>query len=244
MRKQLFVLYVLLFTFFCGLLYAVFNLEPEVAQPAEEDYPYDLNKTEGEPTSGGLTQIDPAALVAENNDFQGWLQIPGTKISHPVVQGTDNSFYLNHSFARQRSIFGCLFFDIWSRPGSQSRVIYGHNMGRGREEMFSSLVAYQDKTFAEAHKKLYFTDRTGKISGYEIFAVVNFDITKLTQFDYRRPNFANSEEFKEFVSFFHVNSLYKLAEPPQNGELLILSTCNTTYGENNRLLICAKRFHS
>ena len=36
--------------------------------------------------------IDFVALESENADFTGWFVIPGTDISYPVVQGTDNAF--------------------------------------------------------------------------------------------------------------------------------------------------------
>ena len=36
-----------------------------------------------------------AALYAQNSDFVGWLNIPGTNVDYPVMQTDDNDFYLH-----------------------------------------------------------------------------------------------------------------------------------------------------
>ena len=46
----------------------------------------------------GKLNVDWAALKAANPDTVAWVYIPGTKISYPVVQGTDNDYYLTHDF--------------------------------------------------------------------------------------------------------------------------------------------------
>ena len=47
-------------------------------------------------------------LQEENNnkDIKGYLTIPGTNISEPVLQGTDNEFYLTHGANKKKNIIG------------------------------------------------------------------------------------------------------------------------------------------
>ena len=76
-------------------------------------------------------------LQKENSDIVGWLEIPDSNISYPVLQGTDNSYYVNHNYKKEYSKNGSLFLDKdydWSIP-STNLLIHGHN-NRGTNEMF------------------------------------------------------------------------------------------------------------
>jgi len=180
--------------------------------------------------------FDEEELLKINPHFQGWLYIPDTPISHPIVLGNDNSYYLNHSFQKNRNSYGCLFFDTRSIKSAQNRVIYGHNMGNQRTEMFSSLIEYQNQDYAEAHKYIYYVE-SGTTKCYEVFAVVNFNTDYIAEFDYRQPFFETEKDLSSFVSHLSEESIYASSFIPTK-DLLILSTCNRAYGSSNRLIIC------
>jgi sortase B len=65
-----------------------------VQQPTEQ--PPQETQTEPEPAPSAdpyaqaLEQMDLPALQQVNSDVIGWIAIPGTEISYPLVQGTDN----------------------------------------------------------------------------------------------------------------------------------------------------------
>lgn len=180
-------------------------------------------------------------LKSVNSDFAAWLHIPDTKISFPVVLGSDNYYYLNRSFTGASSAFGCLYFDVNTAGTPEHRVIHGHNMGNGREEMLSSLVNYQEQTFAESHRFIYVSETEGQTDVYEVFAVVNFNIhTNLGTWNYMSLPFSTADERSEYVSFLQGLSVYETDFYP-SGNILILSTCNRAYGTSNRLLICASK---
>lgn len=183
-------------------------------------------------------KINAAELSATNPDFRGWLFLPNTGISLPVVSGRDNSYYLHHSFYGGPSAYGTLFFDTTSTDTAVNRVIHGHNMGKGRKEMFSSLVNYQGQAYADDHKVLYFIAPDNTVSVYSLFAVLNRDTKTGNKPDYRTPFFAEAQDYWDFVSSLKEESLIKLSYLPTGEELMILSTCNRTFGETNRLLVC------
>lgn len=53
-------------------------------------------------------QIDFEGLQAVNPDVIAWIDIPGLSISYPVVQGTDNAYYLHHLFTGEYNSSGSI----------------------------------------------------------------------------------------------------------------------------------------
>lgn len=251
MRKQLAFLYVLLVLILLTGAGAVYYLYISSQDPYMEEYDYDevqeLVTVVPEPTSdpeeeeGPVIEYNAEELLEINEQFKGWLMIPDSVISLPVVQGTDNSFYLNHSFTKEYSVFGALFFDKNCSENSRSRVIHGHNMGIAREEMFSTLVNYQDQSYAEAHKIIYFSEPGVEGETWEVFSVLNFDTNRLDEFNYRRSDFDSDEDFAAFTAYLKGKSIYQTEYMPDGEDVIILSTCYKALGESNRLLICAAK---
>ena len=233
----LYIFLILVVVIGCYSIYAISSAPPvtTITDVDDNEEILDLVETNDEFVIPEI-DYDAEELLKQNKDFKGWLYIPDTNISRPVVQGTDNAYYLNHAFTGKQSAYGCLFFDTASVEGSRNRVIYGHNMGNQRTEMFSTLVEYQDQAYAENHRYIYYAENN-TTNCYEVFAVVNFNINKINEFDYRKANFKTEDEFNTFVSYLTERSEYATEFSPES-DLLILSTCNGVYGRDNRLIIC------
>jgi len=86
-----------------------------------------------------VLEMDSAALSAINPDFIGWITVDGTDIDYPVVQGTDNSRYLNTTFSGANNRSGAIFMDYRIEEGFDNHIVilYGHNMRNGA--MFGTL---------------------------------------------------------------------------------------------------------
>lgn len=245
MKKQLYFLYALLFLFIAVIgfsCYSIFTLDTEPEVPEEfvqyKEIQEEVTMKDEESDNLVYLDFDLDELLSVNPDFETWLMIPDTEISFPVVKTTDNYYYLKHDFSKKSSAFGCLYFDVSSVSGSDNRVIYGHNMGNNRKEMFSTLVEYQEQVYAETHKYAYLSgDPEIAADVYELYAVVNFNLESNSGFDYAKPNFESETERSEFISFLQSRSIYDTDFVPED-DLLILSTCNRQYGGNNRFLLC------
>ena len=68
--------------------------------------------------------LDPL-IKDENKDTVGWIKVEGTEIDYPVVQYSDNEYYLNHDFYNDRNSNGWVFLDSKSKLDDQNLIVYG-----------------------------------------------------------------------------------------------------------------------
>lgn len=103
------------------------------------------------PDVSAWPQVDFNQLYEINPDIVGWIYIEGTDINYPIVQGTDNDYYLKHLFDGTYNSSGCIFLDYRCTSDffDQHSIIYGHHMKDG--SMFSGLMRYKEQTFYDEH---------------------------------------------------------------------------------------------
>lgn len=103
------------------------------------------------PDISAWPQVDFDELAKINPDIAGWIYIEGTAINYPVVQGTDNDYYLRHLFDGTYNSTGCIFLDSRCMADFSDRhsIIYGHHMNN--KTMFAGLVDYKDQAFYDEH---------------------------------------------------------------------------------------------
>lgn len=116
--------------------------------------------------------VDFAALNEMNANVVGWLYCEGTPINYPVVQSTDNSYYLNRLFDNQKNSSGAIFMDAMNAPdlSDTNTIIYGHNMKNGT--MFASLTKYSSQRYYEEHPVMYYLTKDKK---YKIDVFASYD---------------------------------------------------------------------
>ncbi|WP_303136995.1 class B sortase [uncultured Eubacterium sp.] len=175
-------------------------------------------------------------LKKRNSDVIGYLEIPDTTISYPVIQTKDNpDFYLTHDFDKNYSFYGTPYLSAYcDLEKSDNLIIYGHNINGGR--MFGALTQYKSEKFYKKHKYVYFT--TAKKDKYEIFAVIS--VNKYS-FPYWQFVMAQDEkDYDEFVDKVKQYSLYDTGITPKYGDKLItLSTCDNSRGNDYRFVVVA-----
>lgn len=184
-----------------------------------------------------------ATLVEKNSDCFGYIEIPDTVLSYPVMfTPEDYMYYLDKNIDREKEKRGLPFMDEATKIGeSQNYLVYGHNMND--TTAFGSLREYLDKAYYEEHKYIYFNTAVSE-GVYEIMAVVKTKIYNVEDqcFKYHKYGGVLTEkEFNTYVSEMIKASVYRTGVTAKWGDqLLTLSTCNR-YTENGRLVIVARR---
>lgn len=108
--------------------------------------------TEEDPEPVGPTlSVDFDALQQKNADICAWIAFPDTEINYPVVQGSDNAYYLSRTASGDKNSCGAIFVDaVNARDFSNAKtIVYGHRMNNG--SMFAGLLKYRDAAYFAAH---------------------------------------------------------------------------------------------
>ena len=140
------------------------TLAPETEDKTAEEKPVYVD-----PYADALRNMDFTALREVNSDVLGWILIPGTVISYPLVQTDNNDYYLTHTWKKWASAVGAIFLEHQSSGDLSdfNTVIYGHRMNN--VSMFASLKNYKKQNYWAQHPCVYITDDSGSHK-YEIFA--------------------------------------------------------------------------
>lgn len=186
--------------------------------------------------------IQVKELQKENPDIVGWLEIDGTNINYPVLQGKDNDYYLKHNYKHEYISTGSIFLDKdydFNKPSS-NLLIYGHRNKVGL--MFDELVKYKDEDFYKEHNTIRFTT-ADEDTEYEIMSAFKSRVYYTDETDVFRYYYfidaQNEAEYDEYVTNCKKSSLYDTGFVAEYGEqLLTLSTCDYEQ-ENGRFVVVA-----
>lgn len=185
----------------------------EVTAPEESVYV--------DPYADALRNMDFTTLREVNSDILGWILIPNTRVSYPLVQGEDNDYYLNRTWRKVKSDVGSIFLEqqCSSDLSDFNTIIYGHRMNNG--SMFGSLKEYRSAAYWKQHPIIYITDDTG-VHAYEIFAAYEADVTGMT---YRIGSFGDAEKHT-YIEWCLVQSVIDTSiVPTVDDQIVTLSTC-------------------
>lgn len=171
-----------------------------------------------------------AELKQINSDYVGWITIPDSEIDLPVVQCSNNDYYLMVSFNDEYSSAGCLFLDCDNSSlfDDQNSVIYGHAMLDG--SMFGLLKRFKQQDYYEQHPFIYMMleDRT------YVYQVVSVNVVDVL-YDYRSSEYYSIASFISDLSYSSYIS--SSANVDDNSKILTLSTC--TGDDDTRLAVFA-----
>jgi len=206
----------------------------EAAEPAKKKAEKKKSTPIPQITMDSLQKLDMEALKKVNKDVEGWILIPGTEISYPVMQAADNEFYLSRTWDKSWNWMGSVFLEAENAAdlSEYNTIIYGHNLRNS--SMFSSLRSYSSKKYWKAHPSVYLANENG-VYKYDIFAAYEVDVEG-------HPFWLNVTDEKIKKAFIQqsikMSDIDTGIEPETSDRFITLSTC-TGLGHETRWVVQA-----
>lgn len=171
---------------------------------------------------------DYSKLLEINKEGKGWIRLEDI-ISYPIVQHSDNDYYLHHTVQNEPLSVGSIFIDYRVKKGldDSNCILYGHNMND--DSMFGKLEFFvKDADYVKKHNvfDVYIEDRHYK---YYVFAVYESN----EKADTYTCTFKKKKDFIKYCEKSVAKSMYDIEVKFDGWEgfnkdtkVLTLSTCN------------------
>lgn len=184
-----------------------------------------------------MLNVDFSELSKTNSDTIGWIKLNGSNIDYPVVQTTNNHYYLNHSYDKSKNSAGWIFADYRNNMDEfdNNTIIYGH--GRLDNTMFGSLKLVLNPDWYN-NKDNYIVKFSNKKYNtlWQIFSVYSIKAEDY----YITTNFKSENTYEEFLNVIKNRSIKDFNTSLNNTDkILTLSTCKDIAGKE-RVVLHAK----
>ena len=182
-----------------------------------------------------LIEVDFTNLLKQNSDTVGWLQVKGTNVNYPFVQGTDNDYYLNHSFNKTKNDAGWVFMDYRNNKTNwdQNTIIYAHS--RLDTSMFGTLKnIFKSDWLKNRDNHIIRISTNEENTMWQVFSVYKIKTTT----DYLTTTFATEKEYQNFLNMIKKRSTFDFkADVTTKDKIITLSTC---YNDTTKTVMHAK----
>ncbi len=181
-------------------------------------------------------EADFTSLLSQNKDTVGFIHIKNTNINYPIVQTTNNSYYLSHSFDKKENKAGWIFMDYRNSHDDldDNTIIYGHARLDGT--MFGSLRNTLTTSWQNNRDNyVIFLSTLKENMIFQIFSIYTIE----KEGYYIKTNFSNEEKKKLWLQTMKERNIAPInTEVNTNDKILTLSTCQND--DNGRIVIQAK----
>ncbi len=205
--------------------------EGELINPPEEkesDYWYYVKMP--------FYEVDFNSLLAKNQDTVAFIHMNNTNVNYPVVQTTDNDYYLTHAYDHSNNEAGWVFMDYRStlNPLGNNVILYGH--GRLNKTVFGSLKNALTPSW-QNNKDNYViwlsTPQENLL--YQIFSIYTIQ----TEGYYLKQDFRSDQEKETWITTMKQRNIAPIDTSVSiSDNVLTLSTCENNTG--GRIVIHAK----
>lgn len=171
-----------------------------------------------------LVSMDLSDLMEMSSAVKGWIYIPDSVIDYPILQHTDNEYYLRHTWDGEYNRVGSIFYDYQNADDLSdfNTIVYGHNMNN--DAMFSILEKYLTSNYIEDHPSIYIVNKNG-VYKYNIFAAHRTSISTIS-FGMKIHTEPMREEYISFALDY--SEIDTGIVPTTEDSFLTLATCSYT----------------
>ena len=195
----------------------IYNISEKLIEYNKADNSYEKIRVEKEEEN----------LYDKYEDYRGWIKIDNTNINYPIVQGKDNSFYLDKDINKNYLSSGSIFMNYLNHGfNDENTVLFGHHMRN--KTMFAQLKKYKEKEFFYGNNDIVIEVENGKVLKYKVFSAYVTDAKD----NYIKTNFDDKDQYKEFLEDIKNKSLYKSdIDVNENDKIITLSTCSYEFND-------------
>lgn len=213
------------------------DLQPVINEASDLDNNFS-GENDGQDQSKDGDYVNSAneeELKSINSDYKMWIQIENTNINYPVVQSSDNDYYLKHNFRKESNISGTVFVESANDIDNDKNIIlYGHNMRNGT--MFNNITNYKEESFFNEDNKINII-MNNTLYEYEVFSVYVKNVSEVNL----AIGFASEDEFINYAYNEAEESLYKKdVDFSAEDNLITLVTCSYEFTDA-RTIVVARR---
>ncbi len=176
-------------------------------------------------------------LRNQYSDICAWITIDNTNIDYPILQGQDNSTYLNKDYKKDYALIGSVFLDYRNHKDFSDfyNLLYAHSMNGNC--MFGMIPQYLKEDFFHAHKtgSIYIDNQSYQLN---IFASMSTDAYDThIYYPHKIETLQTKEQFLNYIK--NNATFYSPISLSTNDHIVAMSTCSydTT---NGRIVVFAK----
>ncbi len=172
-----------------------------------------------------ITNTKLASLLTVNEEVVGELIVNNTNVDYPVVQASDNDYYLTHNINKEKNANGWIYLDFRndSMNLDKNNIIYGHNMYYSGV-MFGTLYkTYNANWYKNKDNQIITYNTLYDNMKFKIFAIYKVPDTN----DYLKVFFDGDKDFLDFIDMLKNRSIYDFQVPVNaDDKIITLSTCS------------------
>lgn len=215
-------------------LWLIYSSKNQIETETEELKKYVVK--EDKKANQNILSVDWEQLKAQNEQIVAWIYVPDCDISFPVMQTSDNEYYLKHTSNKEYNERGAIFLDCEANSSfsDNNAIIYGHSVEDGG--MFTQLKNYSDEAFFKEHPYFYLlTPNANYICDIYIYSKTDQSSVYYT---------TSFGDFKDSVLQEMKDEALYINDIEVDSPMVTLSTCDLDYGFNSdRRLVLSGILH-